>query len=493
MTSARVLQFPQRAMVQMYDTMRNVLAGFGVLGRDKAMSQRFILTLLNPEELTAAYRGDWLARKIVEIPAFDSCRAWRDWEGLDENQVEDLEGAERAFGLQRKLMEAMAKARLFGGAALIMGIEGQRFEDELDIDGVSKDSLKFVHVCSRWTLTAGQLDRDITSPWFGEPSYYERAPAYGVPPMGGVEVSKSLMPEVSKGTLYIHPSRVVRLIGLNYPDLETAPDQWGDSSLQPVFDALRDAGLVSSSMASMISEAKLDIIKVPNLTQLLSTDAGSAKVFERFSQANVAKSVVNATLLDKEEEWDRVQLAFSGMDRVQAAFDLRVSGAADVPSTRIFGRSPEGMNATGESDLRNYYDRLSSDQKIRLTPIMSRLDEVLLRHVFGTRPKEANYEWSPLWQLSETEKADVNLKTAQAHKIDVDSGLINPDALRQARINQCVELGFYPGLESAIDEFGEEPDEDDVETQLMQAQIQAIKNPPKQPGAKTNGGSGPRA
>jgi len=37
--------------------------------------------------------------------------------------------------------------------------------------------------------------------------------------------------------LYIHPSRVVRLIGHEYPDMQTSPDAWGDSVLQPVADA----------------------------------------------------------------------------------------------------------------------------------------------------------------------------------------------------------------------------------------------------------------
>jgi len=491
---AQVLQFPSQD-IRWYDgprmwldSMRNFLAGFGVAGRDKAMSQRFVLNLLDPEQLTAAYRCDWVARKVVDIPAFDSCRAWREWQA-DKKQIEQIEKAEKQFGLQRKLMGAIAKARLFGGAAMVMGIDGQRFEDELDLDSVKKDSLKFVHVCSRWYLTAGPIERNITSPWFGEPTYYQRDTAVTPPPIGGVTPPENLMPNIRPGdTLYIHPSRVVRLIGLEYPDIEQAPDQWGDSALQTVFDAIRDAGMVSSSIASMVSEAKLDIIKVPGLTQSLATDEGARLLYERFSQANVAKSVVNATMLDKEEEWERKDITFAGMDRTLAAYLMLAAGAADIPATRLLGRSPDGQNSTGESDMRNYYDRLSSDQGMRITPALTRLDEVLLRHVFGNRPEEIHYNWSPLWQLSESEKADVNLKTSQAHKIDVDNGLLNPDVLREGRQNQLIEQDVYPGLEAAIDEFGSEPDEEDIETQLARTQMEILKKPPVQPGAKPNGG-----
>jgi uncharacterized protein len=233
------------------------------------------------------------------------------------------------------------------------------------------------------------------------------------------------------------------LIGLDYPNMEQAPDQWGDSVLQPVADAIFASGLVSSSIASMISEAKLDVIKIPGLMEMLSTDAGTAKVFKRFSEANVAKSTINATLLDKEEEWERITLRLNGVDRVLGMYLMICAGAADIPSTRFLSREPAGQNATGESDIRNYYDRISSDQEVRQTPALSRLDEVLIRHALGDRPDEIHYTWNPLWQMSETEKAEIGLKKAQAHKIDVDNMLLNPDALRVGRENQLIEDGFY--------------------------------------------------
>jgi len=97
-----------------YDGMRNFLAGFGDPAKDKSAAQRFVLELIDPEQLNAAYRGDWLCRKIIDVPAFDSCRAWRDWHA-DDDEIELIEECEKDLGIQRKLMQAMSKARLFGG------------------------------------------------------------------------------------------------------------------------------------------------------------------------------------------------------------------------------------------------------------------------------------------------------------------------------------------------------------------------------------------
>ena len=469
-----------------FDGMYNFLAGFGVPGRDKAASQRFTLELLDQEQLQAAFRGDWLCRKIIEVPAFDSCRAWREWQA-ENDQIEKLEEAEKVLGLQRKLMQAMVKARLFGGAAMIFGIEGQKFEEELEPESVGKDDLVFVHVVSRWEIEAGPIMRDITSPWYGEPTYYKRTNTTMVtheklnPPL-----EESGLGYDPGATLVIHPSRVVRLIGLDYPDVMLSPDPWGDSVLQPVADAVKAAGLVNSSIASMIAEAKLDVIKIPGLIEMLSTTAGANKLRERFAFSMTAKSTVNTTLIDGAEEWERISLTFANMDQVMGMYLNIAAGAADIPSTRLLGREPTGMNATGASDIRNYYDRLQADQKVRVQPALERLDEVLIRHALGSRPDEVHYTWKPLWQMDDDQKSQIWLRKAQTHKIDADTGLINPDVLREVRANMCIEDGFYPGMEQALEEFDIEPDEDEHDLLNMEMEKQGLLNmqqPQPMPGA----------
>ena len=445
----------------LFDTFANLISGIGT-AKDKTMFQRPMLELLAQGDLESMYRGDWISRKIVDVPAFDATRSWRAWQA-DQDQIEKLEEAEAQLGLQQKLLFALQRARLYGGSAIVMGVAGTGdFTTELDFEQVKKGSLKFVHVVERWMLAAGPRILDLTSPWFGEPSYYMRSNVATPPPQGGVEEPPTYKEFAEAGgkPFYIHPSRVIRLIGMDYPDFERAPDVWGDSVLQVVFDAIRQYSMVNSSISAMLAEAKLDVIKVSGLSEHLQTAESTNKLIARFTNANVAKSVVNALLLDKDnEEWDRKELSLAGFDRVMQAFSITVCGSADIPATRLFGREPAGQNSTGESDIRNYYDRVSSDQKVRLTPLLRPLDEVLIRHTLGDRDESIHYSWNPLWQESNTEKAAIELQVAQAHKIDVESGLINPDALRQARENYLIESGFlYPGIDAAIEDADKQGD-----------------------------------
>lgn len=483
------------------DSFSNLLTGFGGW-KDRVVHQHWSFTQLPPDELENAFRGDWIARKIVQLPAFDSCRAWRQWQA-NPDQIEKLEQAEKDFALQLKLLNAMEKARLYGGAAIVLGVNQGDFTDELDVDKVGKGDLKFIHVVERWMISAGPRVLDITSPWYGEPSYYLRSNVMTPDPPGDVDnIGKQTTLGYEPGSaMFIHPSRVIRLIGHEYPDIERSQDCWGDSVLQPVAEAIKASGIITTAIANIVADMKLDVIKVPGLTAKMATDESTNQVMKRFTETNAAKSVLNALLIDKEEEWERLHVPLGGMDKLLESYLLICAGAADIPLTRLLGQSAAGMNATGESDIRNYYDKLAAEQTVRLTPTISRLDEILIRHVFGDRDPDIHYDWRPLWQMDEVQKAGIAYQKAQAYQIDVNTGLINPDALRIGRENQLIEDGFYPGFDSALEEadkkgeVGEWAEEEappplqphemerhEAETDLVKAQAEKLRKPEPPPG-----------
>ena len=72
----------------------------------------------------------------------------------------------------------------------------------------------------------------------------------------------------------LHPSRVVRFVGMPPPDQILSGQTWGDSVLQPLNDTVKACGLVSGSLATLISEMKIDIIKIPDLTEIYRRPKG---------------------------------------------------------------------------------------------------------------------------------------------------------------------------------------------------------------------------
>src|SRR5690606_63082 len=116
-------------------------------------------------QIINAYRSAWLPRKIVDVPAFDSVRAWRDWQA-EGDQIEAIEAEEKRHNVKGKVLEARIKARLWGGAAIMIGTGDENLADELNVAGIGRDGLKYLTVLSRRQLTAGEIERDPKSEWY---------------------------------------------------------------------------------------------------------------------------------------------------------------------------------------------------------------------------------------------------------------------------------------------------------------------------------------
>lgn len=428
----------------------NLTSGLGTI-RDKVTGSMFTLPLLDKGQVDNAYRGDWIARKIVDVPAFDETREWRDWQAK-KPQIEKLEAEEARLGVQSKVARARKLARLYGGAVLFIGTGDADPIQPLAPERVKAGGLKYLHVFSRHEMIAGELDQDPLSPFYGEPIKYTLA---------------------GKGSMVdVHPSRVVRFIGAELPDRIMAYDGWGDTVLQAVYDAVMQAGSAAAAIAAMLQEAKVDIVKVPGFMESLATEEYRNRIIQRYQLANTGKSITNTLMIDGEEEWDHKQISFATLPEMLNTYLQIASGAADIPATRLLGQTPGGLQSTGQSDIRNYYDRISAGQNLELRPALSRLDEVLIRSALGSRPTDVHYTWAPLWQMTEVEKADVFSKKAKGVKDVADTGLIPDAAFARGVQNMFVEDGTFPGLDAALDEFGDEPDDNDEEAARLNEEQQ---------------------
>lgn len=438
------------------DSLTNLVSRMGT-ERDKAASSSYVLTRLTDDQLHAAYASAWLPRKIVDIPAFDSVRAWRDWQA-EADQIEKIEAEEKRLGLKSKVYRARIKARLWGGAALMLGTGDSNLAEPLDPATVKANGLRYLTVLSRRQLAGGrEPELDTESQWYGLPKTYALKSRDG-------------------GQVEIHPSRLVLFNGNEQPDddLPTMNAGWGESVLQSVLDACLQADGTARNIASLVFEAKIDIIRVPNFMASLADEGYKTKLLERYTLAATAKGINGTLMLDKEEEYETKAANFANLPEVLDRFLQIVSGAADIPATRLLGQAPAGMNATGESDLRNYYDRLSAMQELEMEPAMGTLDECLIRSALGDRDEDIHFTWAPLWGMSEKEKAEVFKTKAEGARAIAGTGTSPPlmpiDALSDALVNELVEDGSLSGLEAAIDEYGklseQEEDEEDVQAAL---------------------------
>lgn len=428
------------------DKLVNLVANLGT-ERDKASHSGYLVATLTDQQLLAAYRSSWLPRKIIDIPALDACRRWRGWQASKE-QIQAIEAAEKSLALVARVHTAMIRGRLFGGAAVFIGTGDRDTSTELRPDRIGKGGLKYLTVMSRRHLSPTEIERDVQSPRYGMPKAYRLA---------GSNVE-------------IHPSRLAIFQGAEHADpelVEGAGHGWSDSVLTSVMEAVKQSDGTLANVASLVFEAKVDVIKIPDLMQSLEDPRFEKLLLERLRLAAMAKSINGALMLDAQEDYQTKTANFGTLPDIIDRFLQNVTGAADIPATRFLGQSPAGLNASGESDLRNYYDRIQSGQELSVRPALAVLDECLIRSALGSRPPEIHYIWNSLWQPTATERATIGKTVADTIKVIKDTGLFPEAALSRAAETALVEFSVLPGLEAAMEEYGEElPDEEGGEGDL---------------------------
>jgi hypothetical protein len=404
--------------------LQNLAAGLGTY-RDKSYYSEYgAVTRLNEEEVTRMYRGSWIPRKIVDCVTEDMTREWvtlsfGSGQKTDQGAARAVAETEKNLNVRREFAHGIRWGRAFGGGGMVMRLrnDGAVLEQPLNPESIKKGDLVLVKTYDRFNLVVDgtEIDNETTTaagktnPNFGLPKFYT------VIDVGGGQVNR------------IHASRVIRFGGAVTPRRAWISNgYWDDSVLLAPMQAIRNYDAATGGIASMVFETKLDIISVAGLTNALATKDGEAKITARFLAGAIMKSLNKILLIDKDKEaFAQKQITFTGLKDVLEGMMNALSGAADVPLTRLFGQSPGGMNATGDSDMRNHYDHIKGRQTSDVRPQLSQFHEVEIRSALGTMPPETSFEFNPLWQQTAKEKADTEKVRADTRKVYWDIGALN--------------------------------------------------------------------
>jgi len=427
------------AVTYLRDRLTNVMSGKGT-SADRSSWNRYAFIPEDPAHCEAAYRSSWLVRKIVDVPALDMTRAWRDWQ-TDAPNIEILETEERRLQLKDKCKRALILSRLYGGGALLLGTNDGDPMQPLNPAAVKKDGLTYVHVVSRWQLALGAQRLDPADPWVNKPEYFE----LNTNPAAG-------------GLIRLHPSRVVEFVGQRVPEGSYLSSNlvgswfWGDPILQSIGQAVKNADTAQDGFAALIDEAKIDILKVPDLINITSTDEGASRFLTRLQAAAQGKSTWRMLAIDALEDWQQKQITWTGIPQVIDTFLLIVAGAADIPMTRLLGQSPRGLQSTGDGEERDYQSMIKARQEEILAPALDRIDELLIPSALGSRPSDIYYAFGPLQDESEKDGATIEFQLSQAITNLANTGLLPDQALAAIAKNRIIESGRWPGSETAFEE-----------------------------------------
>ncbi len=429
-------------MQMMNDSLTSLITSMGDPTRDKLAAVQYSGLTLNDQQIQNAYRTGWMAKRLVDIPAKDALRNWRLWQGTPE-QTQQLEKTETRLGVQGKLLRCYILARVLGGAAIFIGTGDKDLSKPLQPERIGKDGVKYLTVLPKTSLAAGEIDTDVLTDNYGKPIHYEL---------------------ITNGQMVkIHPSRLVILVGEQHIDEWTVMDSsrgWGDSIIQASYSALKNSNATDDNVASLIFEANINVVSVPDLMAKLGDPRYEQQLTKRLSLAAAQKGIHGDLLIDSEEEFTRNSANFSNLDNIMERFAILVGATQGIPASKFLGQLPSGLNSSASGELSNYYDDIKTIQTLEIQPALRVLDECLIRSALGSRPDDVSYLWSPLAQATSKEIAETGEKLANTIKTLVESGLYEAGELREAATNQLVNFDVLPNLGDAVMCSNNELDDD---------------------------------
>ena len=395
------------------------------------------------ERLTTMYRESWLAMRIIDMPSEDMTRAWyRAATEMDADDLDLLRRLEARNSIKQEIANAIRWARLYGGSIAVMAIRGQEeyMDQPLDLDDVLPGDFRGLLVIDRAQGVQPSLElvTDLNDPDYSLPMYYDISDDTG-----------------TLGTIRVHHSRVLRFIGRELPRLETINENyWGASELEHIYDELQKRNNTSANIAQLVFQANVTTLKMGDFGEAiaLGTDEARKNILAAMEIENRFRTSYGLQLLSAGDTMENFQYTFSGLADIYEQFMLDISGAAEIPATKLFGRNPSGLNATGESDLRNYYETISQMQERYLRPALEKLVPVEAMSCWGFIPDDLEIVFEPIAAVTTAERAELMNKLSEPILKAFDIGLLTRgEALAELKA-VGVDIGVWDKLPDPEDD-----------------------------------------
>ena len=386
------------------------------------------------ELLTTTYRVSWLAKRIIDMPSEDMTRAWYKLNtSLPQEDLNTLRRLEAKHSVKQEITNAIRWGRLYGGALAVIVLRGEedRLDQPLDMDRLLPDCFQGLLVLDRAQGISPSLElvTDLDDPDFGLPEFYT------------VELETGEL-----RTVKIHHSRVLRFVGRELPRMETVRENyWGASELEHIWDELQKRSAASANIAQLIFQANITTLKMGDLGEHVAFGDEEMRnsLMQALANENRLRTSYGLQVMSSNDSIENHAYSFGGLSDIYEAFMMDMAGAAEIPATKLFGRSPQGLNATGEADLRNYYDMIAQMQERLLRPALEKLLPVMAVSCWGYVPEDLEIVFEPVMTTSPAERAELVSKLSSDVIEGYKAGLLTREQALEELKSRGEELGVY--------------------------------------------------
>jgi phage-related protein (TIGR01555 family) len=360
--------------------------------------------ILDQVTLDDLFAGSKLVRRIVSKRAAVALSRGVRWQ-LVEGDAEALRAQVRRTALLPQVEAAATWGRLYGGALLVA----------LVADGLPLDQ----------PLTPGApvLGFQVVDRY--DVSMVRWVDGYADPARAG-QVGAYLVRLSYHGTLtWVDASRVWRFGGDPVPRRKSREQQgWDNSVLVGCYGALVRLFTAASDLSAQLSDANVGVWKIDGFNEWIEAE-DEASLQTWLDTQLLYRGVLGDVAIDAKDSFEyKARPIRDGVDVLTSLMHLLAS-EVDLPFTELYGMSPAGLNATGDSDISKWHETIDSYERPALARCLEWAAGLLLAQPEVGGGEGAVVEWPALRQMSARDQEEL-----EGLRIGNESKLIEMGALK---------------------------------------------------------------
>ncbi len=302
----------------------------------------------------------------------------------DENaeaKIKEIRKWERRHKVKRNLVQAEKFKEVFGVRHILFRVDGHDPELPLNFDSVKKGQYRgFSQPDPQWVypILEGESLTQPASIDFYTPDYFLIA-----------------------GQRY-HKSWVVMIIGDEVADVMKPFYRYGGISLtQKLWQRVYSAERCADEAPELLATMRMIVEKTDVAAAILDEESFiEGQEFNARMRTNFSTRIIN-----REDDVTQIQTTLAGVSELTMDQYQIASAIAEAPITIMMSDTPKGFAATGENELKQFYETCSWVQD-ELSEILDKHYELLERSLFGTAVG-IEHEWCELGQMTEKEAAEI--------------------------------------------------------------------------------------
>ena len=385
--------------------------------------------------LANTYKSNGFAATAVDLPVSDAFRNGGfeiDADTLNADELTQLQEKMSDENDIEVLKDCLRWGRLYGGGCILISTE-QENDTPFNPETIKGQDVVFYAV-DRWQC---------------------------IPLASSLQLADSFMLQDNLRNegkeLIFDKSRVLTYTGKTQPYyIRNLLQGWGASIFEDIIPQLNQYLKANSVILELLDEAKIDILKISGLSDLLMSAEGESVVRRRVDIAAANKNYKSMLTMDANDDYDQKQLSFGSIDQMLEKIFLLICSCLRIPYSKIFGRGASGFSS-GEDDLENYNAMIDSEIRVPATKILKQMIDIRCYQLFGRKIPDLMVTWKPLRVMSEKDQQEIETGKINAYIQLLQAGILTPKQVAEKLAVEKIFALSDEEIEALSDEV--QPDE----------------------------------